>query len=116
RVPFDAANTSNATDSQQSFGNRIKFNSFRNDGQPGFVGNPTRGYTAAQIQSGARPPRFAPVIAHDFAMPYTWQSSIGFQKQLGPVMSVESDLTHWRLYHAVRGRDPNLLFDPVTAY
>jgi hypothetical protein len=113
---FYSIPVSNVTFSQQSFGNRIKFNSFQNDGQPGFIFNPTRGFTQDQILSGASAPQFARVIAHDYVMPYTWQSSIGFQKQLGPVMAVEADLTHWRLNNAVRGRDPNLFFNPDTGY
>jgi hypothetical protein len=47
---------------------------------------------------------------------YAWQSSIGFQKQLGPVLGVESDLTYSKEYNLTRGRDINLVFDPVTGY
>ncbi|MBI4476408.1 MAG: hypothetical protein HY654_04495, partial [Acidobacteria bacterium] len=113
---FYSIPVSNVTFSQQSFGNRIKFNSFQNDGGPGFIFDPTRGFTGEQIQSGASAPQFARVIAHDYVMPYTWQNSIGFQKQVGPVMAVEADLTYWKLYNAVRGRDPNLFFNPATGY
>jgi hypothetical protein len=49
-------------------------------------------------------------------MPHSWQSSIGFQKQLGPVMGVDADLTYMGERNQVRGRDPNLFFDPVTGY
>ncbi|MBI3261514.1 MAG: TonB-dependent receptor [Acidobacteria bacterium] len=106
---------SNVTFSQQSFGNRIIVNSFNNDRQPGWFLNPTRGFTAEQVRSGAVPqaPR---VIAHDFELPFTWQTAVGFQKQLTSSMGFEADLTHWRLYNGERGRDINLFFDPATGY
>jgi hypothetical protein len=106
---------SNVTFSQQSFGNRIIVNSFANDNQPGWFLNPTRNFTAAQVASGAVPqaPR---VIAHDFEFPVTWQSAIGFQKQITPVLGVEMDLTHWREFNRTRGVDINLVADPATGY
>jgi hypothetical protein len=110
---------SNTTFSQQSFnGERILVNSFANDGQPNFVLDPKRGVTNDDILEGRvpLPPQAPRVIAHDYRMPYTWQSSIGFQKQLGPVMGVEADLTFNRAYNVERGRDINLFFDPATGY
>ena len=106
---------SNVTFSQQSFGNRIIVNSYPNDNLPGWFLNPTRNFTAAQISSGAVPqaPR---VIAHDFEFPVTWQSGIGFQKQLTSVLGIESDLTHWREYNRSRARDLNLVVDPATGF
>ena len=106
---------SNVTFSQQSFGNRIIVNSFANDNQPGWFLNPTRQFTAAQIASGAVPqaPR---VIAHDFKFPVTWQSAIGFQRQVTDVLGFEMDLTHWREYNRTRGVDINLVVDPATGY
>ncbi|MBI3262789.1 MAG: carboxypeptidase regulatory-like domain-containing protein [Acidobacteria bacterium] len=110
---------SNTTFSQQSFnGQRILVNSFPNDRQPGFVGNPTRGLTAQDFISGRAPlPAQSPrVIAHDYQMPHTWQSILGFQKQIGQVMSVEADLTHWKGYNFARQRDPNLFLNPANGY
>jgi len=106
---------SNVTFSQQSFGNRIIVNSFPNDNQPGWFLNPTRNFTPQQIASGAVPqaPR---VIAHDFEFPVTWQSAIGFQKQITPVLGVEMDLTHWREFNRTRGVDINMVVDPATGY
>ncbi|MEZ5416965.1 MAG: hypothetical protein R2708_06445 [Vicinamibacterales bacterium] len=106
---------SNVTFSQQSFGNRIIVNSFPNDGRPGWFLNPTRNFTAEQIASGAVPqaPR---VIAHDFEFPVTWQSAIGFQRQITDVLGIEMDLTHWREYNRTRGVDINLVADPATGY
>lgn len=116
---YYSINDSNTTFSQQSFnGERIIVNSFPNDGQPGFFQDPTRGRTAEDFLSGRYPlpPQGPRVIAHDYQMPRTWQSIIGFQKQLGEVMAVDADLTHWRGYNWGRQRDPNLFFDPATGY
>ena len=80
--------------------------------------NPTRGVTADDYLSGRVPaPVQAPrIIAADYVMPYSWQSSIGFQKQLGAVMGFDVDLTYLEERNQVRGRDPNLFYDPVTGY
>ena len=110
---------SNTTFSAQSFnGERILVNSFPNDGQPGFIQDPTRGRTPEDFLSGRYPvPAQSPrVIAHDYQMPSTWQSTFGMQKQISPVMGVETDFTHWKGYHFGRQRDPNFFFNPATGY
>jgi hypothetical protein len=110
---------SNTTFSQQSFnGERIIVNSFPNDGQPGFITDPTRGRSAQDFFNGVYPlpPQGPRVIASDYKMPSTWQSSIGFQTQYGPRWGFEADVTHWKGYNFARQRDPNLQFDPNTGY
>ena len=110
---------SNTTFSAQSFnGERILVNSFPNDGQPGFIQDPTRGRTPrtsspAATRCRAQWPR---VIAHDYQMPSTWQSIVGMQKQIGSQLGFEADLTHWKGYNFARQRDPNLFFNPATGY
>ena len=110
---------SNTTFSIQSFnGERILVNSFANDRQPGFIQDPTRGRTPQDFLSGRFPvpPQGPRVIAHDYQMPSTWQSILGFQTQLGPQLGIEGDFTHWKGYNFARQRDPNLFFDPATGY
>ncbi len=110
---------SNTTFSHQSFnGERILVNSFPNDGRPGFIQDPTRGVTADDILAGRAPlPAQSPrAIASDYKMPYTWQSTIGFQTQFGARLGVEADLTHWKGENFARQRDPNLFFNPLTGY
>ncbi|MCA1584280.1 MAG: carboxypeptidase-like regulatory domain-containing protein [Acidobacteria bacterium] len=110
---------SNTTFSQQSFnGERILVNSFPYDNLPGFVQDPTRGRTPEDFTSGRFPlPAQSPrVIAHDYKMPYTWQSTIGAQGQVAEVWGVEADFTHWKGYNFARQRDPNLFFNPATGY
>jgi hypothetical protein len=56
------------------------------------------------------------VLAADFKMPYTWQYSVGFQKQLGKATEIESDLVGWNWYRDTRSHDPNLFYDTTTGY
>ncbi|MEO8259931.1 MAG: TonB-dependent receptor [Acidobacteriota bacterium] len=107
---------SNVTYSHQ-FYNRAVAATFAPNG-PGFMEDPTRGVTADDYLSGRAPlpVQTVRVIANDYVMPYSWQNSIGFQKQLGPVMGFDADLTYLSERDQVRGRDPNLFYDPVTGY
>ena len=107
---------SNVTYSHQ-FYNRAVAATYTPNG-PGFMENPTRGVTAEDYLSGRvpAPVQTLRVIADDYVMPWSWQSSIGFQKQLGAVMGFDVDLTYLDERDQVRGRDPNLFYDPVTGY
>lgn len=103
---------------QLNNGVRTLSNEWRNDGLPGFLTDPTRGVMADQILSGVvpLPPQAINVIGHDVEMPYTWQSTVGFQKQINDVMAVDADLIYWRTYDEDNIRDPNLFYDPATGY
>jgi hypothetical protein len=83
-----------------------------------FITNPTCGVTAAAVFGGtvALPAQSPRIISPDFKNPYTWQSSIGVQKQLNDVTSVDVDLTHYTEYRAPRSYNPNLFYDPTTGY
>jgi len=83
-----------------------------------FITNPTCGVTGDQLFAGTAPiPAQSPrVISPDYRNPYTWQSGIGFQKQLSSVMGIEADLTHYNEYRDGRSHDPNLFYDPATGY
>jgi hypothetical protein len=107
---------SNVTYSHQ-FYNRAVAATFTPNG-PGFMEDPTRGVTADDYLSGRAPApvQTVRVIADDYVMPYSWQNSIGFQKQLGRVMGFDADLTYLSERDQVRGRDVNLFYDPVTGY
>ena len=64
----------------------------------------------------AAPPQSPRIISPDYKNPYTWQSSIGFQKQINSVTGFEADLTHFNEYRDTRTIDPNLFYDPATGY
>ena len=74
--------------------------------------------TPAQILAGEVPvpPQAPRTIAHNFDLPYTWQTSVGFQKQLGTLWGFESDLLYWKETNTPRATDPNQIYDPVTGY
>jgi Carboxypeptidase regulatory-like domain len=90
--------------------------SFNNDGKPGFVDDPARGVTTYDQAAAAAPPQAARIITPNFRNPYTWQSSIGFQKQINADTAVEADLVHYNEYRDTRSIDPNLFYDPSTGY
>ena len=93
-------------------------NSFPYDNLPGFVQDPARGRTPEDFLSGRYPlpPQSPRVIAHDYRMPYTWQSVLGAQGQIGDLWGLEADFTQWKGYNFARQRDPNLFFNPATGY
>jgi hypothetical protein len=97
---------------------RVIANSYVNDGRPGFVTDPTRGVTADQVLSGAVPltPQTISVIAHDYQVPLTWQSILGFQKRLTDVMAFDADLVYYKGYFEDVQNDPNLFYDPATGF
>ena len=95
-----------------------------NDGRPGFMQDPRRGVTKEQMQACKvatscairLPPQNAMTFATDYKMPYTWQNSIGMQKQIGAVTGLDIDLVQWHWYNDLRTRDPNLFYNPATGY
>ena len=116
---FYTVSSSNPTFGQQSFnGERILVNSYPNDGQPGFIDDPTRGVTPDDVLNGRVPvpPQQPRVLAHNMKFPYTWQNSIGFQKQLSSVLGIEADVLYWKEYNTPTSSDPNLIFNPATGY
>ena len=90
--------------------------SFNNDGLPGFLTDPTRGIETFDQAVAKAPPQAARIFSPDFTNAYTWQSSLGFQKQLGAVTGFEVDVVHYQMYNDLRTVDPNLTYDPVTGY
>jgi hypothetical protein len=114
---YYATPVSNATYSHQYY-NRSVAAAFLPDGQPGFMEDPTRGASAEDFLEGRVPVpiQTAYPFDHNFKNPFAWQSSIGFQKQLGPVTGVDLDLTVVKEYRMTRSRDVNLFFDPITGY
>lgn len=97
---------------------RVLVNSWTNDGQPGFIQDPTRGVTTDQILAGAVPlaPQALYIIARDYKLPYTVQSTIGGQKRVNDTTSVDADLVYWKIYNLDDARDPNLFYDPATGF
>jgi len=89
---------------------------FPNDGKPGFMADPTRGITTYEQALAVQPPQAGSVVSPNFKAPYTWQSTIGIQKQINEVTGFDVDLVHYNEYRDSKSFDPNLFFDPVTGY
>jgi len=81
-----------------------------------FITNPACGVTTFDQAKAAAPPQSPRIISPDYQNPYTWQSSIGFQKQINSVTGFEADLTHFNQYNDTRTVDPNLFYNPATGY
>ena len=81
-----------------------------------FVLNPSCGVTTYTQAKAAAPPQSPRIISPDYKNPFTWQSSIGFQKQINSVTGFEADLTHFNEYNDTRTIDPNLFYNPATGY
>ena len=105
-------------DAQLFNGQRVLSNTFVNDGQPGFVADPTRGVKVEDIKAGlvALPPQSISVIAHDYQNPWKVQTMIGFQKQINEVMAFDSDLVYYKGGNEDVQRDPNVFYNPATGF
>jgi hypothetical protein len=115
---YYASPVSNVTFSPSVYSNLITATFPNNPVRADFVTNPTNGVSADAFLSGSVPlPAQSPrVIVDTFKNPYTWQSSIGFQKQLNAVTGIEADLTHFDEYRDTRSIDANLFYDQTTGY
>jgi hypothetical protein len=114
---YFASPVSNVTFSPQFYSHLVAA-TFVNNGRSDFITNPANGITATQIFAGtvATPAQTVRTIAPDFKSPYTWQSSLGFQKQVNASIGFDVDLTHWTEYRDTRTIDANLAYNPATGY
>jgi hypothetical protein len=114
---YFASPVSNVTFSPQFYSHLVAA-TFVNNGRSDFITNPTNGVTSDKVFSGAvpLPAQTVRTIATDFKSPYTWQSSIGFQKQINSITGFDVDLTHWTEYRDTRTIDANLQYNPATGY
>jgi hypothetical protein len=115
---YSGVNGVHGAEQQKRNGQREIEASFANDLRPGFVQDPTRGITAADVLSGrvqVGAQNLAP-IAHDYQGPVAWQSIIGFQKQLSDVLGLDADLVYQRGRNEDTQRDANLFYDAVTGF
>ena len=114
---YYASPVSNVTFSPGVYSNLITA-TFPNDSRTNFISNPTNGIPPEAFLNGTAPlPAQSPrVIVDTFRNPYTWQSSIGFQKQINSVTGVEADLTHYNESNDTRSIDANLFYNGATGY
>jgi len=81
-----------------------------------FMTNPACGVTTFEQAQAVAPAQSPRIISPEYRNPFTWQSSIGFQKQINQVTGFEVDLTHFNQYRDTRTIDPNLFYNPATGY
>ena len=81
-----------------------------------FVINPACGVTIFDPAKANTPAQSPRIIAPTTGIRMTWQSSIGFQKQINTVTGFEADVTHCNGYRDTRTIDPNLFYNPATGY
>ena len=89
-----------------------------NDGRPDFVSNPFKGPVptyeqalALGIGSRSLPNQFG---AQDLVVPYSYQGSVGVQRQIGEVIGIDADYVWIGGRREPNVRNINLSFDPVT--
>ena len=84
-----------------------------NDLRPDFASNPFNGRTPTVAEARALPQDIF-FIDPQAQTPYSWQSSIGFQRQLRADMAVEADYVFAGTRHEWESRNVNLTFNPAT--
>ena len=113
----------NGTDNLSLYNNMISGQWF-NRAQPDFMTNPRSGVTndqmiACNVPANCTvplPAQTEAVFANGYKNEYTWQSSVGVQKQLGASTGLAVDLVGWHWYNDRIQTDPNTFFDPATGY
>ena len=94
-----------------------------NDGRPDFAANPFNGPAptfeqAKVLQNSGRV--FSSITtsfaAPDAQVPYSYQSSIGIQRQFGRVLAVDADYIFVATRHATYQLDINQAYNPATGY
>jgi hypothetical protein len=87
----------------------------QNDGRPDFASNPFNGapptYEVAQTLIHDT---VGSVITSDARLPFSYQTSFGFQRQLGETMSFQADYVWNAGRREQSSGNTNLTFDPVT--
>jgi hypothetical protein len=97
-----------------------------NDGRPDFAANPFNGpipsfeqiqqtLCSARQQPGCvRPTIRTQLISPNAVTPFSYQTSIGVQRQFGDTMALEADYVFTASRHGVVGRNINLSYNPAT--
>ena len=98
-----------------------------NDGRPDFASNPFNGPIPTVASVKARMCDVNPALANcvrrtiqnnlasnDLQVPYSYQTSMGFQRQLGSSVGVEADYVFNANRHELFSRNANLIYNPAT--
>jgi hypothetical protein len=74
--------------------------------------------TGANFLSGAVPVSAQTIqpLGPNVQTPYSFQTSIGVERQLTPTWTLSADFVHWRVYHDWERTDANLFYNLATGY
>ena len=74
--------------------------------------------TGADFISGKVPAsvQAVQILGHDAHTPYSFQTSIGVERQFGKDWTLSADFVHWRVYHDWVRQDSNLYYNPATGF
>jgi len=91
---------------------------FANNGRPDFGGNPLAGaavptYEQALLLPGLRK-SVSQIATPGMDVPFSYQSSIGFQRQFGSSMGVQADYVYNAGRHQLEQHNINLTYNPAT--
>jgi hypothetical protein len=90
---------------------------FNNNGSnPNFIENPTGGITTYAQATTLGLPQAGTIVASNLRSPMTWQSSLGFSKQLNANSQISSDFIARETYREEQPIEPNLFYNPATGY
>ena len=87
-------------------------------GQPISLSAPFGSTTGQDFISGAVPAsvQAVQILGHDAHTPYSFQSSIGMERQFGRDWTLTADFVHWRVYHDWVREDANLFYNPANGF
>ncbi len=87
-----------------------------NDGRPDFAANPFNGADMPTFESAVAGARRAvtQLAAPDLQVPWSWQGSMGVQRQIGRSAALEADYVFVANRHELYTRNINLAFNPAT--
>ena len=89
-----------------------------NDGRPDFAANPFNGpaptYEQLKAGQGGALLALSSFATDEFQVPYSHQASMGFQRQLGPSLALESDFVYLGQRRQQNTRNINLSYNPAT--
>jgi len=90
----------------------------RGPGQSIDLNNPFNGITGDEFLSGAVPvaKQGIQILGRNAVTPYSFQASIGAERQVGKNWTVGGDFVHWRVYRDWIRLDDNLFYNPATGY
>lgn len=88
------------------------------DGRPDFAGNPFNGPAPATLEEALRHPGLrrsvTNLVSPDNQVPYSYQTSIGVQQQLGDTIAVQADYVYTGIRHEIVPVQTNLTYNQAA--